>query len=569
MPPYRFYYLHNFQQALAWVAERYEDVLDSDERRFLSDFASLPQPSQALMVRMLMRRGPWFRASRLMYEEIPDVAGAAAPWLALGWLDDARPMTVDELFGLHTRPELVRALERLGMPASARKQDLLLAAREAYPEPIPYAEWYPDAPEPAWRVTADGICERFRLMFFGNLHQDWSEFVLADLGVFQYEQVAFEPASRAFQSRADVDCYLALRTCRQSLDEGVEVDALVQAVAACQSDNPWLEQRRAKVLLRIGQACERVQDWPRALRVYGQCRYPGARHRRMRVYERMASFTEAWALSQQALANPESEEEIQRVERMLPRLRRALGTGREVRAAVPAIPRTDLLLPRPETLPWVEGVVRDQWHDDAAPVYYVENTLVGALFGLLCWEAVFAPLPGAFFNPFQRGPADLNAPDFTARREMLFASCLAHLDDGSYRERILQRYDEKQGLQSPFVAWGALTKTLLTQALDCIPATHLKLLFTRLLRDITANRTGLPDLIRFWPEAQRYEMIEVKGPGDRLQDNQIRWMHYCLAHGIPVRVCYVRWEGEADAQLAHAASSPDVMVVPAPGNVAV
>ena len=30
------------------------------------------------------------------------------------------------------------------------------------------------------------LCERLRLMFFGNLRQDWSEFVLADLGVFKY-----------------------------------------------------------------------------------------------------------------------------------------------------------------------------------------------------------------------------------------------------------------------------------------------------------------------------------------------------------------------------------------------
>ena len=29
-----------------------------------------------------------------------------------------------------------------------------------------------------------------------------------------------------------------------------------------------------------------------------------------------------------------------------------------------------------------------------APVHYVENTLINGLFGLLCWPAIFAPLPG-------------------------------------------------------------------------------------------------------------------------------------------------------------------------------
>jgi hypothetical protein len=36
-------------------------------------------------------------------------------------------------------------------------------------------------------------------------------------------------------------------------------------------------------------------------------------------------------------------------------------------------------------------------------------------------------------------------------------------------------------------------------------------------------------------------MIEVKGPGDRLQDNQLRWIDYCAAHDMPVAVCYLQW----------------------------
>ncbi|PJI51655.1 nuclease, partial [Methylobacterium radiotolerans] len=59
--------------------------------------------------------------------------------------------------------------------------------------------------------------------------------------------------------------------------------------------------------------------------------------------------------------------------------------------------------------------------------HYVENALINSLFGLLCWPAVFAPLPGAFFHPFQRGPADLEAPDFHARRQAQFEACLPSL----------------------------------------------------------------------------------------------------------------------------------------------
>lgn len=540
-PAYRYYYLHNFQRALAWVGDRYADLLDDGERRFMADFPALPQASQALMVRMLMRRGPWFRASRLVYEEIGAAEAAAWPLLALGWLDAQAPMTLDELFGLHTKPELNQMFVEVCAKSTSRKGDLLEAARAAGGDARPYADWNPGADEPVWRVTVADICERFRLMFFGNLHQDWSEFVLADLGVFQYETVPFDASSRAFQTRDDVDCYLALHACRVALDEGGDADVLMQAVQACASGNLWLEKRRAKVLLRIGQACERAQDWDTAQRVYESCAYPGARHRRIRVYERMARHGDALALALQAQAELESEEESQRLARMLPRLYRGAGQSAPARAAAPALLRTDLTLARPSEPMPVEFVTRDHLHQDDAPVHYVENALINSLFGLLCWPAVFAPVPGAFFHPFQRGPADLDAPDFPQRRAALFAQCLAQLDTPDYRDLILRRYADKSGLQSPFVFWGSLSETLLTQALDCLPAAHLKLYFERLLRDVKTNRSGLPDLIRFWPSERRYELIEVKGPGDKLQDNQIRWLQYCVSHGMPVRVCHVSW----------------------------
>ena len=52
----------------------------------------------------------------------------------------------------------------------------------------------------------------------------------------------------------------------------------------------------------------------------------------------------------------------------------------------------------------------------------------------------------------------------------------------------------------------------------------------------------MPDLIQFYPAERRYRMIEVKGPGDRLQDNQKRWLAFAAEQGIPVEVCYVSWD---------------------------
>ena len=200
----------------------------------------------------------------------------------------------------------------------------------------------------------------------------------------------------------------------------------------------------------------------------------------------------------------------------------------------------ELELPRPEASS-VEWAVQQHLHDEQAPVFYVENTLVCGLFGLLCWEAIFAPLPGAFFHPFHSGPVDLHDSDFRSRRAALFERCLGMLDEGSHAEAIRATYAAKHGIVSPFVHWAVLTPELLETALHCLPPAHLRAWFERLLGDIRANRAGMPDLIQFWPAERRYRMIEVKGPGDRLQDNQKRWLAFCAQHGMPVDVCYVRW----------------------------
>jgi hypothetical protein len=310
-------------------------------------------------------------------------------------------------------------------------------------------------------------------------------------------------------------------------------------------DNDWLDSRREKFLFQVGQQLEKEKDWTRAHEVYAGCRFPGARGRAIRVLEKAERYPEAWRLLDEARRAPESEAESQHLLRIGPRLARKLGHPKTAKAAAGTIAQFAVSLPHPGVDPWVEGAVRDHLAREDAPVFYVENVLANALFGLLCWRAIFAAIPGAFFHPFHRAPADLYSPDFHSRRAAQFADCLAQLEDGRYRTTILAHFEEKAGISAPFVSWEYLDRGLLELALDCIPPAHLRRWCERILADVKANRTGFPDLIQFWPLEKRYNMVEVKGPGDRLQDNQLRWIEYCAQHDMPVAVCYLQWEQAA------------------------
>ncbi|WOE82459.1 VRR-NUC domain-containing protein [Pseudomonas protegens] len=537
-----FYYLHNFQQVLNWLELRYADVLRDDEQRFIADFAQLPQPSQALLVRMVMRKGRHFRLGKLRYPEIGDSARALGPLLALGWVDEQAPLALDELFGLLQKAEILQCFSDQGLVAKAKKNQWLETLQALYPQPRAFGQWCPALADRLLSLTVMPLCDRLRLMFFGNLYQDWSEFVLADLGIYSYEKVEISADARGLRSRDDVDGFIYLHQCQEAFEAGEEVDAVLARIAAFSTANPWLEKRRGKLLFQLGQHCERLTDWRQAREIYQQCAYPGARLRLIRVLELSAEYQAALALAEQAAAAPQSAAEAQQLLRVMPRLRRKLGGPPAPRTVSREVARLDLCLPRDADGLAVELHVQAHLQQPQAPVHYVENSLINSLFGLLCWPAIFAPLPGAFFHPFQRGPVDLLSEDFHQRRSDLFQACLEELDDGRYRDSIRQRFVDKWGLQSPFVFWGALTEELLEQALDCLPAEHLKRWFERLLLDIKANRAGMPDLIQFWPEARTYRMIEVKGPGDRLQDNQLRWLDFCQEHRMPVAVCYVQWQ---------------------------
>jgi hypothetical protein len=516
--PAPFYYLDNFQTALDWLAGRCQPLLGAQEQDFLERFPQLPQASQALLVRLLMRKGPVFRVSRLGYIEIGPTAAALQPLLKTGWIEADPLLELDQLFSLLTRAELDQAFPE--MPRALRKHELQAALAAEQPAARRLQDWWQETDEQVIELHLGQLNDRLRLMFFGNLRQDWSTFVLAFLGVQRFEQMELAEDSRGFQQPADIDAYLHLYDCRCRFEAGEDLQGLLSEIPSEPLENLLLERRRGKLLFQIGRQLERLGDYPAALRQYQASNHPEACVRAVRVLE----------LQRQPL------------ERMLARLQKQLGLTAARRRPAAPVSRLDLCLPRPEETASVEWVVREHLQEQDGPVHYVENSLLNSLFGLLCWEAIFAPLPGAFFHPFHSGPADLHEADFYPRRAELFQRCLAQLDSDAYQHSIRQRYREKHGILSPFVYWEALDEDLLDQALHCLPAEHLKRCFERLLGDIRANRAGMPDLIQFWPAQKRYRMIEVKGPGDRLQDNQKRWLAFCAEHSMPVEVCYVQWQ---------------------------
>ncbi|MDZ7686510.1 MAG: hypothetical protein U5O39_17245 [Gammaproteobacteria bacterium] len=409
------YYLDNFQIVLDQVARCYPDLLAAEEHRFLLDFHYLSLDARRLYVRLYGRKGPLFRDDTLCYPEIPDIRGAAAELVRGKFADDAPEADAADLLALLRKPELA-TLAGGALPRTARRPDLLDWLRDQYAAD----EVRVRLGFRVLRLLRTPTLDVFKLLYFGNLDQDFTEFILSDLGITPYEDYALDPGHRCFETRETIDrtCRLyALRAlARDHLDALSGTELLALADATPRIDEPVMDHRAGRLLARVGRQLERLGDTDAALAVFERTNAAPSRERCTRLHANRGEDAKALELCWQILTDPEDESEYDFAVRFAHR------HARRIRASLPGWPalpdvsyckRAMCLEPTGDR---VEESVRGALSIAGTQAWYVENALFTGLFGLAFWDIIFQGLPGAFVHPFQRGPLDLFTPAFRTRR---------------------------------------------------------------------------------------------------------------------------------------------------------
>ncbi|MES2825593.1 MAG: VRR-NUC domain-containing protein [Pseudomonadota bacterium] len=541
------YYLTNFNFLVDWVMQQHQDMLNNDEKTFIAHFQKLNHQSQCLFVRLSSRKGPLFRADKLQYSEINSIALAANELIAVGLLHGDTLLHVSELATLLTKVELIALFNNeIKSQKSERKEFLVELLEECYPEPKLWLDWTQKQFGEIYRLDNQHIVNTLLLIFFGNSYQNLTEFVLQDLGLFRYENYSIDKQHRIFKSRDELEQYQQLVALKDQLEQASTIEGLIELTRLLPHSGltQALERRRGRLCNQLAYQLERLNAHSLALELYTQTHLPPARERRIRLLEKSGDHATAWALLNELIKQPYNEEELQIAERIAPRLAKKLGQSIQKKPKPITLKQNLQLLRLKDESGMhlnVEEIAQQYFDTPETPCFYVENLLISGLFGLWLWPEMFRGIDGAFANPFQATPLDMYQENFISNRPdiQLLWECL---DEGLHKEHILTVWKEKNGTTNHFVHWEFLEKELIEIALECIPAEHLKMIFERLLFDIKNNRSGLPDLIQFYPETKNYRMIEIKGPGDRIQDNQQRWLDYFAANNIPAEVFFVSWQ---------------------------
>jgi hypothetical protein len=535
----RDYYLKNFQHFLEFVFERYELLLTEPELNFRHRFEALSVDGQRLYVRLCARRGPVFRSDTIHYVEIGDILRALDELIATNFAEEIADDVTDWL-QLMRKDELLAMLP--GPVAHLTKPALVTLVASS----MNAARLRHQIRCRMFSLGGLDLLRVYRLLFFGNLQQHLTEFVLNDLGVNAYEDYEIDAGARSVEDREVIDELLAIEDLGLLTDEIIatgdaaalsEIGTLLE-VAGCAAGRP--RRRLDRLICRVARQLERKARPAEAFSLYDCTSRPPARERRVRILASIGEQNRAVRLCQQMLGKPQDDAEYEFAVRFL---RRLLGPEADRHAGLPDLTvhaETESLKLLPVQGVSVESLVCLWAEARGYDGYYIENALFPGLFGLAFWDIIFAPVPDVFFNPFQRGPIDQFDPGFAQLRRELFDQRFRELARPDRLCRIVRhRHTEKFGVSNHFVNWQRLSPELLDQVLKSVPNSHLLAIFHQLLGDLRGRSSGFPDLILFRNGC--YRLIEVKGPGDRLQVNQKRWFRFFEREQIPATVVNVEY----------------------------
>lgn len=527
------YYLDNFHKLVGHALTWYSDLLNAEEHLWIEQFNTLEPYDQCMLVRLLSRKGVWFRSDKLNYDEIPNLD------LRLKSLSGANFIALNPLITQHelastllTKPEILQVIPTVCTEPSFKK--------------LPKSELLEKIPDSAFSGTLDfqylkllddNIIDLFLTLFFANTHQDLSQFVLSDLGLNKFEPYSLSSARRFFSTREQVEELQIISQVRNDYyisdrKQSPTLFALLEQLPR-ESSHPHTQRKLHHLFNDLARDFERLEDYETALTLFASTTLPPSLERQARIYDKQDNLAAMQNTVTKMLTNAHDVAEFEVGEKLQQRLHRKSGL-KVKRPEKPNINRIDLQLDLRELR--VEIAVKEHLEQQGWHVFFAENCVLNGLFGLIFWDAIFAPIEGAFVNAYQYKPKDLYHHEFTKIRTSILTESKAKLSTQglNYLNEI---YSAKYNTANPFVVWNIFTPELLEHCIKQFPPALLLDMFEVLLSDLKLYRNGMPDLIAF--REGEFQWVEVKGPGDKLQDNQLRWIKEFNRLQVPFSVCFV------------------------------
>lgn len=168
-----------------------------------------------------------------------------------------------------------------------------------------------------------------------------------------------------------------------------------------------------------------------------------------------------------------------------------------------------------------------------------EGGIWATLFGLLVWDVLFSPVEDVFRSPLQTAPLDLDTDAFYPARRDGIEVTLADIAGGGAPAALAASWESHRGCMCRGVSWDRWELAELQLIAECVGGPGLAAVCRLLAQDHGGWGGGMPDLLLWHPERRVAKLSEVKGPRDRLSDQQRAWIAALSEAGVAVEVLKV------------------------------
>ncbi|XP_023748691.1 fanconi-associated nuclease 1 homolog isoform X1 [Lactuca sativa] len=599
-PPGMMKYQQNFCLLLQEVLRTTPHVFTHDEKTLLENFLLLSNDSQKLFIRLYTRKGPWFRMSNISYAEILDHQSAVKELSAGGYVCSTETTSelhkddFERILNLLNVGELREMLSLIKKKhsQSPRKQDSISALLSAYEEKsrLLLKKMVLEKTGSCIRISpaADLLIWRVERLFFCNGEQDLSAFLLVDLGIVKYPTYNCVITDQIFSNRNDLLSYEEALEVAQIMDESLEENnsSMVLKCIAISDSHISIQTSKnssapfqcfsaswvySKVVLLGVSFLESERRYNDAINLLKRLLL-NFRNDRRRGYwtlrlstdlEHLGRVNESLSVAETGLDDPwvRAGSKISLQRRVLrlgkpPRRWKVPSFSDSIKRKIPEVHVEGRPLNcKTGTKSRFYGEDGEQCGvEELALQYYAgeeggywkgvhsESGIWLTVFGILMWDAIFADVANVFLTRFQTSPLDLETDYFYESRKNIIESLLVKIQQGMGEEMLITSWELHFGTACRCVNWNRHSLTELRAVVSCIGGGCLASICRHLAQDYRSWSSGMPDLL-LWRFHSDYsgeaKLVEVKGPRDRVSEQQRAWLLFFMDSGFNAEVCRV------------------------------
>ncbi|XP_075504905.1 fanconi-associated nuclease 1 homolog isoform X3 [Primulina tabacum] len=590
-------YQHNMILIILEVLKSSAHVFTISEKSFLESFILLSDDSQRLFARLYTRKGPWFRISNVSYPEVADLTEAIKGLSEAGYIcvfpskNEVDDNDLEEVLNVLNTDELREALDMLNKKRNqgTRKQDMINLLLSSCKGDL-------CTKLQTFFLARTGTCVRVSPLAESLIWriEDLSTFLLVDLGIVKYPAYNCIISEQIFSNRSDLLSFeesvevaqIMVEAIDESNDESVLrcLEISVSNLMTSFEEGKYSTDKSmasfvsrfsaswtySKVVLLGVSFLEREKRYSDAINLLRRLLNTFVSDGRRGYWvlrlsvnlEHLGRLEESLQTAEDGLLDP-----WVRAGSRVALQRRVLRLGKPPRRW--KIPSYSSLIKRKIAEVHIQGKPLNRkagmksifYSEDGeqcgveqlALDYYsgegggwhgvhTESGIWLTIFGILLWDIIFADVPNVFRTKFQTAPLDLETDNFYEVRKSLIEELLDKIREGMAEEILITTWESHFGTACRGVNWEKHSLSDLRAVVTCMGGVSLAATCRHLAQDYRSWSSGMPDLL-LWRLHDCYKgeakLVEVKGPNDRLSEQQRAWLLVLLDCGFNVEVCKV------------------------------